>query len=328
MSGLKFCVWYFFCIIKLLMIRIMSCFILNSISRKKIRKVLESRWRLDAFRQKDWRKDNFLRTICIEQDEPSEVALPIYDAPTVSIVVPAYNQYALTMQCLRSIQKNTVGVKYEVILADDASTDETREIEQHVFGLRIIRSGGNLRFLRNCNNAARHARGEYIVFLNNDTQVQANWLKPMIDLLRGNSKIGLVGSMLLFPDMMLQDAGQKVLSNGATVTIGYRDPAPWKRCYGRIRDVDYVTGASIVLPTELWRQLGGFDEQFAPAYYEDADLAFRIREKGFRVVCCPASRVVHFSGASSGDELLSGQRSFILRNRELFMQKWMHDEVR
>ena len=98
---------------------------------------------------------------------------------SVSIIVPVYNQWDYTYLCLKSILKNTEGISYEVIIADDNSSDETVNIEKYVKNVKIIRNKNNLGFLRNCNNAAKHASGKYILFLNNDTEVQKDWLKNL-----------------------------------------------------------------------------------------------------------------------------------------------------
>ena len=119
-----------------------------------------------------------------------------YKKPEVSIIIPVYNQFEYTYNCLESILKNSGDIHYEVIVADDCSTDLTRELKQIAREINVIRNHSNLRFLKNCNNAAQKARGNYILFLNNDTQVQPGWLAPLVELMEKDEKIGMVGSNL------------------------------------------------------------------------------------------------------------------------------------
>ncbi len=123
--------------------------------------------------------------------------------PLVSIVIPVYNQFDYTYKCIRAIKKHSGEVPYEIIIADDCSSDATKEMEQIISGIRVIHNEKNLRFLLNCNNAAKYARGEYILFLNNDTQVQQGWVQPLIDLM-ADEKVGMVGSKLVYANGALQ----------------------------------------------------------------------------------------------------------------------------
>lgn len=178
-----------------------------------------------------------------------------------------------------------------------------------------------MRFLKNCNNAAKYARGKYILFLNNDTQVQKNWLKPLVNLIESDRNIGMVGSQLLYPNCKLQEAGGIVWRDGTAANYG-RNQSAYLDKYNYIKDVDYISGAAIMLPKNLWDKLGGFDELFSPAYYEDTDLAFRIRDIGKRVVYQPLSKVIHFEGVSNGTSLSSGQKQYQIINANKFKTKW------
>ena len=120
-----------------------------------------------------------------------------YEKPLVSIVIPVYNQFEYTYNCLKSILMNSGECSYEVIIANDCSTDLTTQLGDVAKGINIINNKDNLRFLLNCNNAAKYAKGEYLLFLNNDTQVQQDWLQPLIDLMKKDTTIGMVGSKLI-----------------------------------------------------------------------------------------------------------------------------------
>lgn len=246
---------------------------------------------------------------------------PIYRKPKVSIIIPAYNQVAYTYRCLASVLENTGDVTYEVILADDRSTDGTVVLPLYCKGITIVRSTANLGFLKNCNSAAEHARGEYIFFLNNDTQVKPGWLSSLVTLIESDPSIGMVGSKLIYPDGRLQEAGGIFWREGNGWNYGKFDD-PDKPEYNYVKDVDYISGAAIMLSAKLWRQLGGFDERFAPAYCEDADLAFAVREAGYRVVYQPLSVVVHYEGISNGTDTGSGIKAYQVANMEKLKEKW------
>lgn len=250
-----------------------------------------------------------------------KISFKTLDHPTVSIIIPVYNQFGYTYNCLKSILENSGDINYEVIIANDCSTDLTTCINEVVSGIRVITNKENLRFLKNCNNAAKFAKGKYILFLNNDTQVQENWLNPLITLIESNEKVGMVGSKLVYPDGRLQEAGGIFWKDASAWNYGHRsDPnAPE---FNYVKEVDYISGASIMILSKLWEEIGGFDETFAPAYCEDSDLAFTVRSKGFKVMYQPQSVVVHFEGVSNGTDTSSGQKAYQVVNQKKFFEKW------
>ncbi|HCT64580.1 MAG TPA: glycosyl transferase family 2 [Lachnospiraceae bacterium] len=244
-----------------------------------------------------------------------------YSKPEVSIVIPVYNQFEYTYNCLKSIQKNSGKVNYEIIIANDCSTDLTTEIEKVVKNITVVKNEENLRFLKNCNNAAKFAKGKYILFLNNDTQVQANWLEPLIELIERDENIGMVGSKLVYPNGKLQEAGGIFWRDASAWNYGHlsepNDPE-----YNYVKEVDYISGAAIMIKSFLWNEIGGFDEIFVPAYYEDSDLAFEVRKRGYKVMYQPLSVVVHFEGISNGIDVNEGQKAYQVTNQKKFYEKW------
>ncbi len=257
----------------------------------------------------------------LQDDEAGLPVLACPEQPLASVVIPVYGKLDYTLACLRSLAVLRARVPFEVIVVDDCSPDDSVETLARVQGLRLVRNAVNLGFVRSCNAGAAAARGEYVVMLNNDTEVQPDWLDALIDTFASEPRAGLVGSKLLYPDGRLQEAGG-ILWNDATGWNYGRldDPSKPEYCYQR--DVDYISGASIALRRSLWNELGGFDERYAPAYFEDADLAFAVRQAGFRVVYQPASRVVHHEGISSGTDLGSGVKAYQVVNRSKFAEKW------
>ena len=249
------------------------------------------------------------------------LTVPQWENPAVSIIIPVYNQFEYTYHCVESILKNSGDVSFEILIANDCSTDLTTEIEQIIPGVRCITTEKNLRFLLNCNNAAKYAKGKYLLFLNNDTQVQDNWLEPLVTLIESAEDIGMVGSKLIYPDGLLQEAGGILWRDGSAWNYGNRQNAALPE-FNYVKQVDYISGAAIMLYRSLWEEIGGFDEQFAPAYCEDSDLAFTVRKMGYRVMYQPKSVVVHFEGISNGTDTSSGQKQYQILNSKKFYEKW------
>lgn len=255
-------------------------------------------------------------------DEPYTVhELPVSENPLVSIIIPVYNQFGFTYKCIRSILALSDKVTYEIIIGDDLSTDETKDITSWFPGVRVNRNETDHGFLMNCKRAAKLARGKYILFLNNDTQVQDGWLESLVRLIESDEKIGMAGSKLVYPDGRLQEAGGIIWRDASGWNYG-RDKNPELPEYNYVKEVDYISGASIIIRRTLWDEIGGFDERYKPAYFEDSDFAFEVRKHGYRVMYQPQSTVVHFEGISNGTDLNSGLKKYQVENRDKFIAKW------
>ena len=249
------------------------------------------------------------------------LTFPIVKNPKVSIVIPVYNQFHYTYNCLKSILAHTDDIDYEIIIADDVSSDETRHIEHFCKNITVVRNEVNLGFLLNCNNAAKEARGEYIFFLNNDTNVQEDWLSTLLETIENDNTIGMVGSKLVYEDGRQQEAGGIIWNDASGWNFGRLDN-PEKPEYNYVKEVDYISGAAIMIRKSLWDEIGGFDERYVPAYYEDSDLAFEVRKHGYKVVLQPKSVVVHFEGISNGTDTGSGIKKYQVVNNKKFFDKW------
>jgi GT2 family glycosyltransferase len=248
-------------------------------------------------------------------------SLPKFESPEVTIIIPAFNNFELTYHCIASIALAYNKTRYEVILADDCSNDETLEAGEIIGNLIVSRNPENLRFLRSCNRAAALAKGDYIIFLNNDTEVTSFWIDELVYQYKYDENVGLTGSKLLNSDGSLQEAGGVVWSTGEPWNVG-RNANPAHPEYNYVRQVDYLSGAALCIPNSLWKTIGGFSEEFAPAYYEDTDLAFKVRQAGYKTFYVPSSQVIHFEGKSHGTDTTKGLKRYQIINEKTFRSKW------
>ncbi len=241
--------------------------------------------------------------------------------PIVSILIPVYGQHETTFACLKSIHAHPTRRAFEIVVMDDCSPAPAAEALAVVNGIRIIRNERNLGFIGNVNAAANAATGAWLIILNNDTVLREGALDALLDTFDAHQNVGLVGAKLLNVDGSVQEAGG----------IVWRDASAWNwgRGFDRddprvnyVRDADYCSGAALAIRRELFSELGGFDSHYAPAYYEDTDLAFRVRDKGLRVVYQPAAEIFHFEGVSHGRDESSGIKAYQAVNAKKFYVRW------
>ncbi|MBV9247982.1 MAG: glycosyltransferase family 2 protein [Acetobacteraceae bacterium] len=251
------------------------------------------------------------------------ISVPCAPRPRVSVIVPTFGKVEFTLRCLASIAAHPPVAAIEVIVVDDAFPGPETACLRNVAGIRLLRNQANLGYLRACNNAALQASGEYLLFLNNDTQVQPGWLDSMLEIFATHGAVGAVGSQLLSPDGRLQEAGGIIWRDGSGWNYGRGDD-PTRPQYNYVREVDYCSGASMMVPRMLFQRISGFDERYAPAYYEDTDLCFRLRALGLKTMYQPRSRVVHFDGVSHGRDPSAGVKAFQEENRKTFLRIWPH----
>ena len=235
----------------------------------------------------------------------------------VSIIIPVYNQFKYTMQCLNSIKQNTQDVNYEIIIIDDCSTDETKNLEQFAKNVKIIRNESNLGFLRNCNKAAKEAKGKYLYLLNNDTIVLKNAILELKNILDKYDNCAAAGSKLVYPNGKLQGAGSIIFEAGNVYSIGHLNN-PMFYEYNILKEVDYCCGASLMIKKFLWDKSGGFDEIYAPGYYEETDLCLRFKMMGFKIIYQSKSEVIHFTSKS----FTKKTKNLMQINKSKFQTKW------
>ncbi|MEP6936774.1 MAG: glycosyltransferase [Chthoniobacterales bacterium] len=257
-----------------------------------------------------------------EPEGPAEpTRFPVFQKVDVSVVIPVFNHFHFTRACLSSLRQHLGDHALEVILVDDGSTDETAESAPLIEGVVYLRNGANAGFIASCNLGATKARGEYLVFLNNDTRVTEGWLSTLLETFQDEPSAGLVGSKLIFPDGRLQEAGGIIWNDGSGWNYGKFDD-PRKPKYNYLREVDYCSAASVMIPKALFEKLGGFDIRYSPGYYEDTDLSFKVRRSGHKVLYQPLSEAFHFEGATGGTDISTGAKRHQEVNRMTFAATW------
>ena len=208
-------------------------------------------------------------------------------------------------------------------MVDDGSSDDTDQLARLAPNVTVCRNETAQGFVRACNLGVENSRGEYVVLLNNDTEPTLGWLDELIAAFDRFDAVGIAGSKLLYPDGRLQDAGGIVWGSGNPWNYG-RGANPRDPRFNYARQADYLSGAALMLPRNVWDEVGGLSEEFVPAYFEDTDLAFKVREKGYTTWFIPSSVVYHFEGLSNGTDVTqtSGLKRFQEINRPKFRRKW------
>src|SRR5262245_33098849 len=230
----------------------------------------------------------------------SQLTISSHTSPRASIILLAWKREDLLVRCLRSLS-DTLGrsVEHEVIVVSNDAPQALRDsLRSQARGVRLVEAHANLGFAGGCNLGASVARGEYLVFLNDDCIVAPRWLDWLVSTADANPQAGAVGSLLLFPDGRIQEAGAIIWADGWVMPVGRFLPGDSLEWHF-VRPVDYASACSLLVTRRAWDQVGGFDRDYHPAYFEDVDLCLALREKGYQVLLEPRSRVWHHESASS-----------------------------
>ncbi len=259
----------------------------------------------------------------------SKISFTNFEKPQVSIIIPFYNQVDYTLNCLNHLHKQLDdSISFEIILIDDNSPQEYDFSE--ISGIKLIRNNENLGFLKNCNNGILASKGEYIYFLNNDTEVQRDFLKELLFVFENSPNTGAVGSMLLNANGSLQEAGSVFMKDFNIHQI-VRKRKPYFPDINYIKKVDYCSGCSLLF--KKYKDNGDLnllDEQFIPAYFEETDFCFDLKyNQGKEIYYTPFSKVLHFNGVSYNqkeekpDEDKQKKKDALFeKNATIFKSKW------
>ncbi len=239
-------------------------------------------------------------------------------APVFSVIIPVFNKWELTRNCLASLREHTAGWEYEVIVADNGSSDATAgglvELGEGLFGGRFVR----LRFEENrnfgpaCNAGAERANAPLLFFLNNDTLLTDDWAGPLVRALEGEGAPGAVGPLLLYEDGSIQHMGVSLAPWGFNHL--YRGFPADHAVVRRPRDLQVITAAAMMLPKRLFEDCGGFFEGYRNGF-EDVDLCLHIRERGKTLQCVSDSVVCHLESQTPGRKKHDGHNASLLWER-------------
>jgi GT2 family glycosyltransferase/Flp pilus assembly protein TadD len=243
--------------------------------------------------------------------------------PLVSIIIPVFNKVGYTQKCLETLLRNTRRGLYEVIIIDNASTDGTKNLlERLASEFKIIVNNKNIGFAGACNQGARAASTEYLLFLNNDTESKSGWLEPLLEILDHDETVAAAGSKLLFPDNTIQHAGVVIFNDKklpdplVAQHIYYKKQSDLPEASQK-RTYQALTAACLLIRKSAFYQVGGFDEGYWNGY-EDVDLCFKFQEKGWKLVYQPESVLIHHE-SKSGPERFSKVNS----NIERLHKRWL-----
>ena len=246
----------------------------------------------------------------------TRLEVPEVDTPTVSVVVVTYGDGDTVISALESLVANTHPC-YELIVIDNASSDGTGALlEDRLVGATVVVNEENLGFASGSNQGAALASGRYLCFLNPDAFVEPGWLPPLLEAFERDELVGAVAPLFLHPDGRVQEAGSAVDAEGGALSIGDGDD-PGSFEYRFRRTIDYGSAACLVVRADLFAEVDGFDPIYRPAYYEDADLCFKLHDRGFSTVFEPNSRVVHLRGGGSQQA-----RWLMKMNQRIFAERW------
>ena len=241
--------------------------------------------------------------------------------PIVSIIIPVYNNIEFTLECLLSIQRYTEGILYEIIVVDDGSTDHTQDIISNIKNITYLRNPKNLGFVHTCNKGAEKARGKYVLFLNNDVQVTKGWLEELVNTFKNFLDVGAVGPKIIYPYSRLQEAGAVVNQDCSTHLIGVTDDPELPR-YNYVRAVDYCSGACLLIKTDIFHEIGAFDDDLSPSYCEDIDLCFRLRQRGLQILYNPKALIIHHLSVTSDSLDKTHKLQCVTTNQQKLSEKW------
>lgn len=236
----------------------------------------------------------------------------------IKIIILTYNKLSYTKKCLRALRRNTFEEFLgDVVIIDNNSTDGTQDYLKKIDWINLVENKVNTGFAKGCNQGAKLAKGDILLFLNNDTEVRKGWLEPLLKALE-KKEVAVAGSKLLFPDGLIQHAGVVIASDYIPRPIYYRESAD-KPYVNKQREFKAVTAACMAIKKDVFEEVGGFDETYINGM-EDVDLCLKVFHKGYKIIYCPKSVLTHHESISSG------RHDYDVKNMDIFLDQWGDEE--
>ena len=253
------------------------------------------------------------RELAVERrSEYQPIVFETCEKPEVSILVTAYNEWQYTYNCLYSLSKHMIWTPYEIIFGDDVSTDRNKEAEKYFQGICAVHNKKRLNYLKNVNNIAKLAKGEYILLLANDTVIlQDYWIDKMLNMMKADSNIGMLSGKYWVPLTGKYDTACNYGENWEKIELSPDT---------HTQAVEYVPPVAAMIRKSVWEKVGGFSEEFLPAYWEDNDLCMKIISAGYKCVYAPEIETIHFRGVTYEKNVEVSK--IMEQNFNLFIDKW------
>ena len=248
------------------------------------------------------------------------------DAPKVSTIFLNRDKPLMTRTAAIAVATSKLAVPFEILCVDNGSTAENlSKLQQSEVEMRLLELQENKGYGEANNLAAMAARGEFLLFLNNDAFIQPGAVREMLFAFHSIQDCGAVGAVLRYPDGRIQEAGCTLHPDGTAIRRGRDDPYFRRDSLPRFEAVDYVSGACIMIKREDFIEMGGFDPIYSPAYYEDTDFCLRLREKGKSVYLASRAECFHIENATSRSmESADWITRQVETNRLKLLRRWIN----
>jgi len=246
--------------------------------------------------------------------------------PKISICIVTYNRVDLLRACVESIYARTSYANYDILIYSNGCSDGTVEylksLESSNNNVKVVYSDKNEVFVIPNNKLMQMANSNDVVLLNNDVLVKRDWLTHLCHAARFYNEAGVIGSRVLYPDGRLQEYGSEIYVDGTGHNIGKEDDIA-EAMYNKVKTVPYVSGCCMYIKRSTISEIGMFDEDYSPCYYEDSDYCYRAWQSGMTTIVTPLSELIHHEGASAGTDETndSGFKKYQLINKEKFLLK-------